>query len=276
MTSCVIETSLLLLFLMSQELLSITSLFCHLLAHGLWHQTKSYCSKVTPRKLEKSKASFHSCHLSGGWEINSTSLWPFLCSYLHQKIRFLLGTWAAPRLCMTCLPYDRSHRQANVSYGVGTWITATASVLIHSFPATKTNFSDTLPASLIILFAGDMERRVRFFKWWLKKSLLVQPDRHGQIRPSQLEEAEDFCKSTSQCGPLIGVDLQVHSHFHPLIITRKEKQTNKQNRIHTPSSHYKENISTKLLPSSLLWSACSPPYLSTWSEKQAHSNADLI
>lgn len=43
-------------------------------------------------------------------------------------------------------------------------VIATVSVLIHLFPVTKPNSSDTLLVSLIILLAGDMEQRERFFQ----------------------------------------------------------------------------------------------------------------
>lgn len=54
--------------------------------------------------------------------------------------------------------------QANVPYNVDAEIAMTVSVHNHLFPAPKADSLAALHVRLIILVAGDMEQRVKFFK----------------------------------------------------------------------------------------------------------------
>lgn len=67
-------------------------------------------------------------------------------------------------LLMTCLPPQCPHCQANVPYSVDAEIAMTVSIHIHLFPAPKAASLAVLHVRLIILVAGDMEQRVKFFK----------------------------------------------------------------------------------------------------------------
>ena len=117
---------------------------------------------------------------------------------------------------MTCFPHHCPHCQADVPHNVDEGITVIVSVHIHWFPAPKADSSAALHVSLIILEAGDMEQRVKFFKCWLRKTHVVQSDRSGQIRASQRVGAQHtlwllllllFC---NQCD-FLDTFLKVHS-----------------------------------------------------------------
>lgn len=128
---------------------SITHQFCHLLALGLWHQTKSYCNKVTPRKLEEPIASFHSAnwavvgkliqHLPGLFFVHifikrhdscwahgllCVSVWPACLMIVHTVKAMSHTVWAhgSMRQCLSWSVHSQPPRRTPQTHCLSVWL----------------------------------------------------------------------------------------------------------------------------------------------------------